>query len=83
MDFLKNLLFMNAKTYQFDSLKKYWKFIVDELYKIDERSLRFLRYFIFSTWGVPKLAKDELYDWLVTNDKRIGLKDNPVLLLRK
>ncbi|MBA5726113.1 DUF262 domain-containing protein [Bombella favorum] len=78
MDLLKNLLFMNAEKTQFEYLQECWKFIVDELYKINEKPLRFLRYFIFSKWGVPRLAKDELYEWLINNDKKIGLSDNPV-----
>lgn len=78
MDLLKNLLFMNADKEKFEHLQECWKFIVDELYKINEKPLRFLRYFIFSTWGVPRLAKDELYEWLIKNDKKIGLRDNPV-----
>ncbi|MCX8666892.1 DUF262 domain-containing protein [Acetobacteraceae bacterium B3987] len=78
MDLLKNLLFMSAGEEDFEYLQDCWKFIVDELYKIKERPLRFLRYFIFSTWGVPRLAKDELYEWLLKNDEKIGLRDAPV-----
>ena len=78
MDLLKNLLFMSADERDFEDLKECWKSIVDDLYKINEKPLRFLRYFIFSTWGVPRLAKDELYEWLIKNDQKIGLKNNPV-----
>ncbi|MBE1724425.1 MULTISPECIES: DUF262 domain-containing protein [Acetobacteraceae] len=78
MDLLKNLLFMSADERDFEDLKECWKSIVDDLYKINEKPLRFLRYFIFSTWGVPRLAKDELYEWLIKNDEKIGLKNSPV-----
>lgn len=78
MDLLKNLLFMNAEDDNFKILQKCWKYIVDKLYSLGENPLRFLRYFIFSTWGVPRLSQDELYEWLIKNDEKIGLKGNPV-----
>ncbi|MUG89436.1 DUF262 domain-containing protein [Bombella sp. ESL0385] len=78
MDLLKNLLFMNAYEENFELLQDRWKFIVDKLHSIGENPQRFLRYFIFSTWGVPRLAQDELYEWFMKNDEKAGLRDRPI-----
>lgn len=66
MDLLKNLLFMNAKPEQFAKLKTEWKELTQELYNAGEKPLRFLRYFILSSYDVKesKLREEEIYDWL-------------------
>jgi uncharacterized protein with ParB-like and HNH nuclease domain len=68
MDLLKNLMFMNASARDFDRLKDKWKQLVDILYSINEKPLRFLRYFIFASYeGVERLREDEIYGWFVAH----------------
>lgn len=78
MDLLKNLLFIQAKPEQFEKLKDRWKELTDGLYKAGEKPLRFLRYYIFATFGVTKLREDELYAWLSGNNERVGYGKDPL-----
>lgn len=78
MDLLKNLLFIKAKPEQFEKLKDRWKELTDSLYRAGEKPLRFLRYYIFSTFGVAKLREDELYAWLSENNERVGYGKDPL-----
>ena len=78
MDLLKNLLFMHAERHQFDQLKDVWKDLVDVLHNAKEKPLRFLRYFIFSTYTVDRLREDQIYGWLVRNESTCGYKANPI-----
>ena len=77
MDLLKNLLFMKAAKPDFDALKVGWKTLIDALHGAGEKPLRFLRYFILSTFGEQKLREDELYSWLVKNEALVGYSGNP------
>lgn len=72
MDLLKNLLFMQTEPAQFDHLKNRWKGLTDALFKDGEKPLRFLRYYIFASFGVTKVREDELYGWFVRNEERVG-----------
>jgi hypothetical protein len=78
MDLLKNLLFMKASPENFDRLKNKWKALTDKLYNAGEKPLRFLRYYIFATFPVAKLQEDQLYEWLVANEKKVGYATNPL-----
>jgi hypothetical protein len=78
MDLLKNLLFMQAKTEQFEHLKDHWKKLTDGLFDAKEKPLRFLRYYILATYGVTKIREDELYDWFVKNEKLVGFSQDPL-----
>ncbi len=78
MDLLKNLLFIKAKAEQFEKLKDRWKELTDGLYKAGEKPLRFLRYYIFSSFGVTKLREDELYAWLSKNNEKVGYGKDPL-----
>lgn len=78
MDLLKNLLFVHATTNDFEKLKDRWKTLTDALFHANEKPLRFLRYYIFSTFGVTKLGEDELYAWLSANDAKVGYGTNPL-----
>ena len=78
MDLLKNLLFMHTERRQFDQLKNVWKDLVNVLYKVGEKPLRFLRYFIFSTYKVDRLREEEIYNWFVRNEALCGYKANPI-----
>lgn len=78
MDLLKNLLFMQTDPAKFDRLKDRWKRLTDALFEAGEKPLRFLRYYIFATYGVTKVREDELYTWFVKNEKLVGFSDDPV-----
>jgi hypothetical protein len=78
MDLLKNLLFIRSKAAEFEQLKMRWKQLVDRLHAADEKPLRFLRYVVLSTYGVEKLREDELYDWFVRNEARVGYGRSPI-----
>lgn len=78
MDLLKNLLFIKASPSDFDRLKDCWKALTDALHDAGEKPLRFLRYYIFATFGVTKLREDELYAWLAANGPRVGYEADPL-----
>ncbi len=83
MDLLKNLLFMQTDPAKFDKLKDQWKILTDALYDAKEKPLRFLRYYIFATYGVTKVREDELYDWFAKHEKLVGFTDDPIAFVRK
>lgn len=83
MDLLKNLLFMKATHDQFTELKKTWKDTQDVIYGINEKPLRFLRYFIFSHYEVDVLREDEIYTWLSRNEAKAGYGSDPLGFARK
>ncbi len=83
MDLLKNLMFMRASREDFEKLKDRWKELVDTLYQAREKPLRFLRYFIFATYGVERLREDEIYAWFVKNEKRCGYAANPLAFVEE
>lgn len=78
MDLLKNLLFIQAAPAEFEKLKDSWKALSDALYNAGEKPLRFLRYYLFATYGVTKLREDELYAWLSANDAKVGYSKDPL-----
>lgn len=70
MDLLKNLLFMNAKEFEYSRLKDIWKQITDEIYAAKEKPLRFLRYYLLASFNVDsKLREESIYDWFQKNEK--------------
>lgn len=76
MDLLKNLLFMKASREQFEKLKVTWKELQDTIFAMGEKPLRFLRYFIVSTYDVDLLREDEIYGWLTKNEAMCGYATN-------
>lgn len=78
MDLLKNLLFMKASRDQFEKLKTTWKDLQDTIFAMGEKPLRFLRYFIFSSYDVEVLREDEIYGWLTKNEATCGYAKNPL-----
>jgi hypothetical protein len=80
MDLLKNLLFMSAAPEQFTALKDKWKQVVDGIYSVGEKPLRFLRYFIFAEFEVAdlKLQEDGIYDWFLKNPSQTGHQKHPL-----
>lgn len=90
LDLLKNLLFMQTKSDEFDRLTQIWKEMVHTIEKTKkgEKPLRFLRYFILSQYpdarknGKP-LTEDDLYDWLSDNKEEIGISASPLEYAKK
>lgn len=79
MDLLKNLLFMNASPIQFEKLKTVWKDLTDTIYKAREKPLRFLRYYILSTYGEDnKLREDDIYGWFLKNESKTNHAIDPL-----
>jgi uncharacterized protein with ParB-like and HNH nuclease domain len=79
MDLLKNLLFMNANHSDFSKLKELWKELTQEIYKANEKPLRFLRYYLMASFNVDtKLREEEIYDWLTKNEKQTQHASNPL-----
>ncbi len=78
MDLLKNLLFMKTPKGQFDRLKDTWKELQDTIFRMGEKPLRFLRYFIFSRYDVELLREDEIYGWFSKNDGLVGYSRDPI-----
>ena len=77
MDLLKNLLFMKASRADFEELKGHWKELQDTIFDMNEKPLRFLRYFIFSRYDVDILREDEIYGWFAKNEDRCGYAIDP------
>ena len=78
MDLLKNLLFMKTPKGQFDRLKDTWKELQDTIFRMSEKPLRFLRYFILSRYDVDLLREDEIYGWFSKNDGLVGYGRDPI-----
>jgi len=78
MDLLKNLLFMKTPKGQFDRLKDTWKELQDTIFRMGEKPLRFLRYFIFSRYDVELLREDEIYGWFSKNEALVGYGRDPI-----
>ena len=87
MDLLKNLLFMQTERGKFDELTEVWKQVVDVLFEAGEKPLRFLRYFIFSTYELKtpedRLRENDIYNWFVANEPKCGYKTNPIGFARE
>lgn len=83
MDLLKNLMFMNASQQEFEDLKNNWKELIDILYQAKEKPLRFLRYFIFSSYDVERLKEDEIYQWFSKNAEQCGYRKDPLGFVRQ
>lgn len=86
MDLLKNMIFMKVSRDDFTSLNKAWKAVIEQIEQINEKPLRFLRYFITSTYditdeklGIVKgiLAEDKIYSWLMKNDCQCHYSTKP------
>jgi hypothetical protein len=68
MDLLKNLLFREAKSNQFETLKTRWKGLVDTLYQAGESPMRFIRHFILADYATTKIQADKVYTWITDAD---------------
>jgi len=82
MDLLKNMIFRQVDRSKFKELNMKWKEITTVLESIDEKPLRFLRYFIMSNYDVSNikdgiLREDQIYDWLSCNNTQCHFVEKP------
>ena len=82
MDLLKNMIFRHVDRSKFKELNMKWKEITSALEKIDEKPLRFLRYFIMSNYDVSDvkdgiLREDQIYNWLSNNNDQCQYENKP------
>ena len=86
LDLLKNMLFMQVKESEFDKLNSKWKSMIDELESMKEKPLRFLRYYITSTYDISDVKpdfqgiinEDDIYNWLSKNNDKCHYKEEPL-----
>ena len=67
MDLLKNLLFMHAQKDIFDLLNNEWKGMISKLEKMEEKPLRFLRYYLTATYDISDIKPD--FQGILDEDK--------------
>lgn len=82
MDLLKNMIFRQVDRAKFKELNMKWKEITAALESIDEKPLRFLRYFIMSNYDVKDvkdgiLREDQIYSWLSSNNSQCRYEEKP------
>lgn len=81
VDLLKNLLFIQTTERSHPKLKNLWKDFITRLEKVNEKPLRFLRYFVMSEyegdWNKP-LRAEQIYDWFRKNISRCGIDTDPI-----
>jgi len=82
MDLLKNMIFRQVDRSKFKELNMKWKEITTALESIDEKPLRFLRYFIMSNYDVSEvkdgiLREDQIYSWLSSNNNQCRYEELP------
>lgn len=82
MDLLKNMIFRQVDRSKFKELNMKWKEITSALESINEKPLRFLRYFIMSNYDVSNLRdgiirEDQIYKWLSNNNKQCKYRERP------
>lgn len=88
MDLLKNMIFRQVDRSKFKELNMKWKEITTSLESIDEKPLRFLRYFIMSNYDVGNvkdgiLREDQIYTWLSENNKLCKYEEKPFDFVQK
>lgn len=88
MDLLKNMVFRQVERSKFKELNMNWKYIIRALEKIDEKPLRFLRYFIMANYDTSKekdgvLREDQIYSWLTRNNDQCRYREAPFAFVQK
>ncbi|MBE9040727.1 DUF262 domain-containing protein [Oscillatoriales cyanobacterium LEGE 11467] len=78
IDLVKNLMFMKAKTKEYDRLKLYWKNMADVLFKSKEKPMRFMRYFIIAFYNNSDSLKSDIYGWFLNSKNQDVYQKNPV-----
>ena len=88
MDLLKNMVFRQVDRSKFKELNMNWKSITRSLEKIDEKPLRFLRYFIRANYDTSSekdgiLREDQIYTWLSNNNAQCHYQEAPFQFVQK
>ena len=86
LDLLKNMLFMQISENTFDKLNSKWKQMIDELERMDEKPLRFLRYYLTAKYDITNvhpdfqgiLKEEDIYQWLHDNNSKCMYKEDPL-----
>jgi uncharacterized protein with ParB-like and HNH nuclease domain len=77
VDLLKNLMFIQIKSKDFEKLKTKWKEMLKILDKSKEDPIRFLRYFIISKYDSERIREDKIYEWFNRNKEKCGYEEKP------
>lgn len=88
MDLLKNMVFRQVDRSKFKELNMNWKSITRSLEKIDEKPLRFLRYFIMANYDTSGerdgiLREERIYKWLSNNNAQCHYEEAPFQFVQK
>lgn len=88
MDLLKNMIFRQVSRAEFETLNSNWKNILNALEKLDEKPLRFLRYFIMANYDTSSekdgiLREDRIYAWICENDAQCNYVKKPFEFVRR
>ena len=88
MDLLKNMVFRQVDRAKFKELNMKWRSITTALEKIEEKPLRFLRYFIMANYDTSSekdgiLREDQIYNWLSNNNDQCHYKEKPFQFVDK
>ncbi|MEM9923716.1 MAG: hypothetical protein AAF915_08200 [Cyanobacteria bacterium P01_D01_bin.50] len=84
MDLLKNLIFKQASSENFQKLSDSWKQAVDILEKAGEKPFSFLRHFIFSQYNAKREeVQNKEYEWIIKNDDICNYSNDPVGFIEK
>lgn len=88
MDLLKNMVFRQVSRDKFKELNMNWREITKTLEKIDEKPLRFLRYFIMANYDTSDckdgiLREDDIYNWLTKNNHQCQYEEAPFKFVQK
>ncbi len=92
VDLLKNLLFQHVSRQEFPKLKIEWDKFKTSLtgQKIQEKPLRFLRYYTMANYEIEKddkgdriLREDQLYTWLTKNERKVNYKSDTFAFIRR
>ena len=88
MDLLKNMVFRQVNRDKFKELNMNWREITKTLEKIDEKPLRFLRYFIMANYDTSDckdgiLREDDIYNWLTKNNHQCQYEEAPFKFVQK
>ena len=88
MDLLKNMVFRQVDRSKFKELNMNWKSITRFLEKIDEKPLRFLRYFIMANYDTSGerdgiLREERIYKWLSNNNAQCHYEEAPFQFVQK
>lgn len=88
MDLMKNMIFRQVEREQFKELNLTWKQIIRKLEQIDEKLLRFLRYFIMANYSTEMerdqiLREDQIYTWFKNNNDQCHYEDRPFQFVQK